>query len=270
MIGAIPFPEPKLLSQDKKFFFDEYNYYFNEREKLKQKIIFALNEKTVSRDIKSWFRLSSAKYAASPLSSKGSVKNTPGGRFNMGKIKEGRFPVFPALYLGRQKKTCIKEVYGGMEGFLSSPKGDCFFRVSGFVRSVLDITKKGSLDKFVKIIKTISLPQALRNRAKKLNLNSQKSVQNITQLKRELYNKDWRLSPNIFETPAPSQIFGQLAKDAGIEAIIYKSAQKSRDELCMAVFPENFQNSESYLFLEDCPESIINKRMDSETYERFY
>ena len=38
----------------------------------------------------------------------------------------------------------------------------------------------------------------------------------------------------------------------------------------MAVFSENFKNSESYITLEDCPKSIINKKMDSETFENFY
>ena len=72
MSDTIPFSlkEPKLLSQHKEFFFDEYNYYFNEREKLKQEIIFALNDKTVSHTIKNGFRLTSTKYATHPLSSK--------------------------------------------------------------------------------------------------------------------------------------------------------------------------------------------------------
>ena len=212
MSDTIPFSlkEPKLLSQHKEFFFDEYNYYFNEREKLKQEIIFALNDKTISHPFKDWFRLTSTKYATNPLSSKGSIENATGGRFNIGKIKEGRFPVFPALYLGNEKETCIKEVYEGMEQFFSSLRGDSFFRISGHINSALDITRKGSLDEFVKIIKTISLSQTLRNRAEKLNFKNRKSVQNITQLKEKIYNKNWRREPNIFDVPAPSQIFGQL------------------------------------------------------------
>ena len=263
--------EPELLSQYKEFFFDEYNYYFNEREKLKKEIIFALNDKTVPYPIKNWFRLIGTKYAINPLSGKGSIENAIGGRFNIGKIKEGRFPVFPAIYLGKEKKTCIKEVYEGMEQFFSSPEGNVFFRVSGYVNSVLDITKKGSLDKFLKIIKTIRLSQTLKNRANKLrHLENRKSLQNITQLKKQLYNKNWRREPSVFDVPAPSQIFGRLAKDAGIEAVIYKSTKQSRSGLCMAVFPENFKNSDSYLVVEDCPKDIINKKMDSETYESFY
>ena len=261
--------ESEILSRDKQFFFDEYNYYFNEREKVKEEIIFALNDKTISYSFKDWCRLTSTKYITNPLNCKGSMENATGGRFNIGKIKEGRFPVFPTLYLGNGKETCMKEIYDGMEQFFSSHKGDSFFRISGDINSVLDITKKGSLNKFVKVIKKISLSKSLQNRLKKLNLKRE-SLQNVTQLKKNLYNKNWKWKPNIFDIPAASQIFGQLTKDAGIEAILYKSTKKARSGLCLAVFPENFKNSESYLNLEDCPKSIKNKRMDSETYESFY
>lgn len=271
MSNTIPFSlkEPEILSQHKEFYFDEYNYYFNEREKVKREITVALNGKTISRSFKNWFRLISTKYITNPLSCKGSIENATGGRFNVGKIKAGRFPVFPALYLGNDKETCIKEVYAGMEQFYSSSTGDSFFSVNGYINSVLDVTQKGSLDKFVQVIKTIILSKALQKRAKQLSLKIE-SIKNVTQLKKHIYDKNWKKAPNIFDIPAIPQIFGQLVKDAGIEATLYKSTKKSRTGLCLAVFPENFKNSESYLNLEDCPKSIKNKRMDSETYESFY
>ena len=268
----IPFSinESKILSQHKKYFFDEYNYYFNEREKLKKKIVFSLNENTTSLFFKNWFRLTRTKYAMDPLNCKGSVENATGGRFNIGSIKKDRFPTFPALYIGKEKETCIKEVYSGMEHFFNSKRSDSFFQISGHIYSVLDITKKGSLDKFIQVVRQIKLSKNLQNRAKKLGLKTRHSVQNITELKTDIYDFNWRKFPNIFNIPSLPQIFGQLAKNAGIEAILYKSTKKSKKGLCMVVFPENFKNSDSYIKLEDCPKGIVNKKIDSETFEDFY
>ena len=271
MSYKIPFSieESEKLIQDKEYFFDEYNYYLNEREKIKEEIIFSLNHKTNSYLFKNWFRLVNTKYSHHPLNCKGSVKTPTGGRFNIGQIKEGCFSPFPALYIGNGKETCMKEVYRGMEDFLNSNIGDSFFPVSGHIHSVLDITKKSALDKFIKTIKQIKPSQSLQTRAKKLNIKKT-PVQSIIQLKTAIYNINWKREPNIFDIPAPSQIFGQLAKNAGIEAILYKSTKRAKEGLCMAIFPENFKNSPSHIQLEDSSKNITDKKMDSKTFENFY
>ncbi|MDE2313913.1 MAG: hypothetical protein KGL04_07050 [Elusimicrobia bacterium] len=46
--------------------------------------------------------------------------------------------------------------------------------------------------------------------------------------------------------PISSQLFGQLAADAGIEGIVYPSKFSGKD--CLAVFPQNFEN-ESYVVI---------------------
>ncbi len=270
MAYEIPLKEPKRLAQHKEFFFDEYNYYFNEREKIKKEISFALNDKVVSYPFTDWFRLASTKYAMDPLSCKGSVEHATGGRFNIGSINKDRFPTFPALYVGNEKETCIKEIYPGVEGFLQNKRGEGFFRVDVYLDSVLDLTEKGSLNKFVKTIKQIAVSKSLQNRAKKLGLEERHSVRTITSLKKEIYAVNWRGEPNIFDIPSSSQIFGQLVKNAGIEAILYRSTKTSKKGLCLAVFPENFENSDSYIELQDVSDSISNTRMDSKTFENFY
>ena len=268
----IPFSinEPEQLSQYKDYLFDEYNYYYDEREKIKKELIFSLNNKTISYPFKNWFRLIHTKHSHHPLNCKGSAEHPTGGRFNIGKIKEGYFSTFPALYIGNGKETCVKEIYDGMKDFLINKRGDSFFCINGHIHSLLDITAKGSLNKFVKVAKHITLSKRLKNRLKNLNMNKRESIQTTTQLKKTIYNKDWRINPNIYDIPAPSQIFGQLAKEAGIEAILYKSTKTSKTGLCMAVFPENFKNSESYIKLKDCPREIVNKKIDSNTFENFY
>ena len=176
--------EPEHLAQCKEFYFDEYNFYFNEREKIKEKITFALNAKTTHYSVKNWFRLTNTKYASHPLHCKGSIENVSGGRFNIGSINPNRFPVFPALYLANGKETCIKEVYEGMEPFFATKRGDSFFLISGYINIVLDITQKGSLNKFLKVIKRIIPSEEVKKRAKKLKLPPPESMQNVTQFKR--------------------------------------------------------------------------------------
>ena len=269
---TIPFSidEPEKLSEYKDYLFDEYNYYYNEREKIKKEIIFSLNDKATSYSFENWFRLVNTKYSHHPLNCKGSVEHPTGGRFNIGKIKEGRFSVFPALYIGNEKETCVKEIYDGMRDFFSKKTGDSFFRISGYIHSLLDITARGSLNRFVKTIKQITLSEQLQNRFKKFDMGEEECIQNMKQLKNNIYNENWRIDPNIYDRPAPSQIFGQLAKEAGIEAVLYKSTKHSKTGLCIAVFPENFKNSDSYINLEDCPKGMLNKKIDSETFENFY
>ena len=110
-----------------------------------------------SYSFENWFRLTRTKYAIDPLNCRGSMEDSSGGRFNIGSIKKDRFPPFPALYVGNGKDTCIKEIYSGMEHFFNSKRGDSFFRISGYIHSLLDITAKGSLNKFIKLIKQITL-----------------------------------------------------------------------------------------------------------------
>lgn len=261
--------ESENLIKVKSYFLDEYNYYFHEQQKVKEEIIFALNEKVSFYSFKDWFRLTNTKYATNPLNCKGSMRSPTGGRFNIGDIKEGHFPVFPALYIGDNKKTCLKEIYNGMESFFNSKRADSFFRICGSIHSVLDITKKGSLDKFIKVIKKIEPSKELQKKAENLKLKS-KSVKTVTELKRNLYDSNWRKGPSIYDIPSPSQIFGWLVRNAGIEAVLYKSTKTSRSGLCLAIFPENFKNSDSYIKLEDCPKGIKNQKLDSTSYENFY
>ena len=261
--------EMKRFSQVKEFFLDEYNYYLNEREKIAKDIYFALNHKVKSYKFKNWVRLVSAKYANNPLSCVGSVKNATGGRFNVGNINKDRFPIFPALYIGNEKRTCIEEIYSGMEGFLDNKKSESFVQINGHIHYVLDLTKKSTLSMFVKVIKKISLSKSLKDKTKKLKLETG-SIQNITQLKKTLYDINWRREPNLYDLPASSQIFGQLVKNAGIEAILYQSTKNSKKGLCLAIFPENFENSDSYVELDHPPQYVINKRMDSKTFQTFY
>lgn len=77
----------------------------------------------------------------------------------------------------------------------------------------------------------------------------------------------WRNSPAQIDVPANSQILGQLAHESGIEAILYPSKMSSTKK-CLAIFPENFSNSDSFVKIQDkiLPENLKISELNAETY----
>lgn len=74
------------------------------------------------------------------------------------------------------------------------------------------------------------------------------------------------------DIPSNSQIFGQIVRSAKIEGILYPSKMSNgKQKLCIAIFPENFDDSNSFVEIEDdVPESVTNKRLDQYSYRNFY
>ncbi|MEM7646167.1 MAG: hypothetical protein AAF203_04595 [Pseudomonadota bacterium] len=69
-----------------------------------------------------------------------------------------------------------------------------------------------------------------------------------------------------FDIPANSQIFGQMVKSSGVTGIIYYSKMTGRD--CIAVFPDNLKNSDSFIELCDTPPNEKTpKRIDGNNYQ---
>jgi hypothetical protein len=71
-----------------------------------------------------------------------------------------------------------------------------------------------------------------------------------------------------YDVPAAPQIFSRIVLDAGIEGVLYDSVLTG--DLCSAIYPESFQNSSSYIELDDpCPSETIHTRIDSTTFKNF-
>jgi hypothetical protein len=72
---------------------------------------------------------------------------------------------------------------------------------------------------------------------------------------------EWRINPSRYDVPANSQIFGHLIHSAGIEGILYPS--KFTKELCLALFPKNFVETESFFQMDDEPPHLkVPTRID--------
>jgi len=243
-------------------------------EKLKQSLLDEQNEFLLN---KAWKRIISQQFSNTPLSTTGSVLNFPGGRFNIGKIDSERFPQFPALYIAEDTETAYLECMGisrnkQIEGLsateLAAAGNYAHFNIIGHLTRVLDLTKKEALANFYGIIKDIHLPIYFRREANQLHINPCLPVNSLNQLYETITIENWRFAPMQLDTPANSQIIGQIARSAGLEAILYTSAKNNHRSLC--IFPDNFDNSEAYLEITgNVADTVIDKRLDKETYRNF-
>ena len=73
----------------------------------------------------------------------------------------------------------------------------------------------------------------------------------------------------VYNFPSNSQIFGQIAHEAGVEGILYPSSKRSNKN-SLAIFPKNFNQSISYVQIEDrVPEQMLFRKLDATTYLNF-
>jgi hypothetical protein len=259
---------------------DYENQYYSALEHQRAKIFpelkDSLSQRTRSFEFDRWVRIVTYKYCLCPLSAKGSVLLSPGGRFNIGDIDPVRFPRFPSLYLAEDYPTAFLEKFGceandnptDLSPFdlaLCRAESHATIFVKGQIESTLDINDRTSLAGFVKLIQGFRLDRSLSKKAATLRLNPPGFVKNCNQLQSQLLNPQWRLVPQCLDLPSNSQIFGQIVHAAGIEAILFKSPKGSGN--CLAIFPDNFHNSESYIEISsEAPPKIECRRLDCNTY----
>jgi len=259
------------------YWYKHYSYFQNERSKHINELKESLNKHCVSFQFEDWHRTIAYRYSDNPLSSRGSLLNDPGGRFNIGDLDQIRYPSFPALYIAENFETAYREkfqlkpndkVNGLTADELALNKSDSIVDiiVHGNISTAIDLTKKKTLSDFYEVIKTIKLPKDLIKEAKKLKLPIIYQVKSIDELVKTLLLDNWRAWPMQVDIPANSQIFGQIAHVSNIEAIVYPSKLRS-DKKCLAIFPGNFKNSTSYVKIKDTtPRQVKINSLDSKTF----
>ncbi|MGA8309582.1 MAG: RES family NAD+ phosphorylase [Terriglobales bacterium] len=255
-----------------EFHWDYYSELAFQRNRIREQLRTALREKAHPFEFSKWQRVVRYKYSLTPLSTKGSLVD-PGGRFNVGEIDRTRYRVFPALYIAGDKGTALAETLGrekGMDSFtpeeLALTKSDSItvVSVSGRLESVLDIRERKNLAAFIALIRNFRLSSSLIRKARRLDFPVQ-LVTTSAELVRVLTQPDWRNWPMVFDVPSACQIFGELVMDAGIEGIQYNSSLTDKE--CLAIFPQNFLNSSSYIELDDAvPAENVQRRIDSSNF----
>lgn len=229
------------------------------------------------RDFKfeNWQRIVPYEFSDDPLSIIGSMKVQNGGRFNYGLIDyedEDLFHPFGSLYIANDRETAIFEKYGYakdhsknltvLDRWLTSPDSISVVSVNGMIESYLDLTKASNLKLIAKILSEMEIPDDVKKAARELNLAVDQIVKNENQLRATLLHPDWKFVPTFDNIPANCQIFGHIAYQVGIEAILYPST-KGKGK-CLAIFPQNFVKSSSFVELAGpLPENIKRRRLDS-------
>lgn len=217
-----------------------------------------------------WQRAVKWKYSLDPLNTRGSVQYG-GGRFNIGKIDPKLFPIFPALYITEDKDTALQETLGqsalhdahllAQEIALGAPQSESLISVSGKLETIINLSNAENLQPFVDLLAEVKIPSYLHRDSKKLGIGPLSVLKTTDELKGNLLDPNWRVLPQVVDVPANSQLFGQLVRSAGIGGILYPS--KFTDKKCLVLYPQNFENTSSYIELDDeCPENVSLKRID--------
>src|SRR5262249_34111163 len=121
----------------------------------------------------------------------------------------------------------------------------------------------------VQLIKRFQLPKKLKAWAEELEQFSPQDVRDVKNLRMTLMAPNWRANPVHVDIPSNPQIFGQIAHEAGLEAILYRSKMSDKQN-CLAVFCDNFQNSSSVIEIDgERPVELKHPRVDSITWRSF-
>lgn len=256
---------------------EHFAYFAHKRSQVIEDLKQSLRDNSTNFEFNNWRRIISQSFSNTPLSTIGSIKSFPGGRFNIGDIDTERFPKFPALYLAEDTPTAFLEMMGlkpetiidGLTGQELAAAGNfSHFIVQGNLTNILDLTNVETLRQFHSHLKNIELPIYYRKKANQLKISPMLPINNLEELRKTLFAEDWRLMPMQFDTPANSQILGQIAHSAGIEAILYPSVKTKQKAL--AIYPENFINSDAFIKITGpVSETVIHTRIDKDTYKNF-
>jgi hypothetical protein len=265
----------KLYGDLVEFHWRYYSELAFQRRRIREELNRSLRNAAAAFQFSGWQRVVKYKYSLDPLSAQGSLFD-PGGRFNVGAIDSTRHPMFLALYLAADKGTALAEVLGRDKDVgsltpeqlaLTKPESISAVSVTGKLDAVIDIRMSGNLSKFVSLIKDFKLSKPLISEARRLGAPV-KLITTVAELKTVLMLDNWRNWPMLYDVPAGSQIFGGIAVDAGVEGILYESVLTGKE--CLAVFPQNFLNSSSYVGLDDpAPSDDVRTRIDSGNFAEF-
>lgn len=260
------------------YYWEHYSYFAHRRSLIMASLKEALLSSCQPFAFKDWQRVIDYQFSMRPLSTKGSILNSPGGRFNIGNIDQTKFPTFGALYLAENREIAYKEKYdlypatssSGLtadELTLTSRESTTIIAVAGEINCL--IINAQNLKKFYDLIKEIKLSRHLMQSAKRLNIPLMHHVKNLKQLIKTILEPNWKQLPMIFGIPSNSQILGQICFTAGIEGILYPS-KINNEKNCLAIFPNNFINSNSFVEIQGkFPIDLkpVYKRLDSKNLD---
>lgn len=248
---------------------EEYNgllYYALEpyRERYQNELKQSLTDvPATSVNLDGWARCVSYRYSMDPLSAAGSLTSF-GGRFNMGRdVDNARAKPWPALYLADCFETAYREKFqrsadpqrSGLSPneLALAPDGSfsCVL-MEGNIERVFDLTEPHALTAFCAVLKKAVLPEQIKRLEKRLKIRHAERARLLKtpkNLLRAMLEENWRTLPVQYGLPAVSHIFAGLVRDAGFEAIQYRSTKGAG--MCLAVFPDRIASVATSLRVVD-------------------
>ena len=145
------------------YYRENYDYFAHQRSLIIEQLKDALASNVQKFGFSQWQRIVTYSFSLEPLSTKGSILNDLGGRFNIGDIDSTRFPRFGALYLAEDRETAFKEKFGlsqdekhkgltAEELSLTSNESISIVNLRGEIFQVLDLCTYHSLKVFYALI----------------------------------------------------------------------------------------------------------------------
>lgn len=257
---------------------DEYEiklYYGLEAQRQfnRQKLVSSLNFNEANQVLKkiNFCRIIDYKYTNKPFATTGSVLK--GGRFNIG--KDCKAKPFPAIYIAEDYDTAYAECFGSAKKGLSANELALRKEISFSsiaielqLENYFDITKAKNLTEFCNIISKFKIPRELETLKIELGMSTAALINSPKMLRDSLIDENWRARPMQFDIPSNSQIFGELVKEAGYCGLLFPSSKKKKKK-CLAIFPENFKGTNSYIRIQgDTPEEV-EKEVNSKNYQDY-
>lgn len=248
------------------------------RQQHTAELVEAIKVKLVpSQPFEGWARIVEYRYCLEPLSVAGAIKGD-GGRFNIGSgLDQATFPSFPALYIAEDYPTSFRERFGmgvdtNTDGLSSTdlalrvPTSFTHVALRGQLELIIDVADTTALQPFSAVLKQFAIPNIVRLLSRRLNLRAPPMlVRSAAGLQKQLIHPNWRMFSAQFDLPSNSQIFGRIAAAAGAHGIRYPSARQS-GKFCMALFPQNWRSSSSFVEISDgAPSEARLTRMDGKT-----
>jgi RES domain len=233
---------------------------------------------SIPLSLTNWARVTDWRWNLSPLSPAGSLSGI-GGRFNIGiDLDRAKNQAFAALYVAENVETAFSEYFGGPRTDIKSGltlselalrRATSFttFLLTGQLEHVLDLRAYKSLEAFAGIIKRFDISPQTKAAVRRAGLSPRPIMRSAKQLWTQLLvaPSSWRLEPQAYGIPAPCQIFGRFAHDAGLEGILFPSQLGSGS--CLAVFPENFRASGAHIeVLGAIPDGATHTILDKDHF----
>ena len=268
------------IRNNQRIYKKHYDYYWGEYSELaKQRLDHweeiresLLSEATDDYRFKKRFRAIKWRYSNHPLCTVGSLKDPVGGRFNIGNMNPSVIPMFSALYIAQDKETAEKELLlskdhpklSPFDFSLTDSSSISIVAVHGILDTVFDIRGDTKLKRIIKILSKFKFSPSLKKLGNTLKIDP-KIIKTKKQMHESISEVKWRNIPIDFDLPSNSQIFGQMVRDSGISGVLYYSSITQKE--CLAIFPNNFKNSSSFIeLIDEPPNKKIPTRIDSSNF----